>query len=206
MPKSNAWKNLERQVAEHFSGIRIHRGGDFSESLPDVVAPLQSFINIASEDLGLIVECKYRAKQPWIAMYKKMARTVSKLYNCTVLTKEMINPLTQMKDTFMVMDLSKVKDYYNAQSYVAKTFNLKKKVPDYLLSYYMQALEYNTNLDTLDKLQLLYYKASNDRTRPRFKSYRSIAVIGQKNDKVKLACFFRSDFQRIQDAQSDGQI
>jgi hypothetical protein len=49
---SHAWKDLERTVAGALGGKRMHRGGNFSESKPDVEHPLFS------------VECKFRKLLP----------------------------------------------------------------------------------------------------------------------------------------------
>lgn len=47
---SGNWKNLERKTAKILDGERNTRGGDFSQSLPDVEHP------------QLSIECKYRKK------------------------------------------------------------------------------------------------------------------------------------------------
>ena len=52
---SQAWKSLERQIARAIGGQRNKRGGDFSQSLPDV------------ESEALVIECKYRKSLPqWL--------------------------------------------------------------------------------------------------------------------------------------------
>lgn len=52
--QSRAWRDWERTVADALGGRRIVRL-DFFESAPDILVG----------DLGLIVEAKYRAKQPF---------------------------------------------------------------------------------------------------------------------------------------------
>lgn len=53
MPKqSEAWKSLERNTAKALGGERIKRGGDFSESAPDVLIPGHPEFRI---------DCKYRS-------------------------------------------------------------------------------------------------------------------------------------------------
>jgi hypothetical protein len=47
-----AWKRAERQAARALGGKRNSRGGDFSQSMPDVEHPLFS------------IECKYRKTLP----------------------------------------------------------------------------------------------------------------------------------------------
>jgi hypothetical protein len=51
---SQVWKNHERQTAKALGGKRNSRGGDFSQSKSDVEHSLFS------------VECKYRAKLPYL--------------------------------------------------------------------------------------------------------------------------------------------
>ncbi len=52
---SQAWKQLERDIAEALGGKRVLRGADFSESAVDVVIP--DFPNIK-------IDAKYRSS-PW---------------------------------------------------------------------------------------------------------------------------------------------
>lgn len=198
MPRSNAWKALEKTVAEGLNGIRIHRGGDFSESLPDVIAPLDSIITTAPYNYAIVVECKYRAKQPWIDLYKE---TLKKFKGKKFLSinKKMVNPLTNMDDEFIILPFSNLKEYFDNIS-ITISSNTKKKIPSYLLEYCSQSRTYINDLDIRDQVQLLYYKATKCRTRPPFVSYSSMAVIGQKNDKTRLACFFRSEFKNVLNA------
>jgi hypothetical protein len=58
---SEPWKILEGSVAKILGGVRIHRGADFSQSLPDVVAD----VAINNIKYRLIVECKYRNSVSW---------------------------------------------------------------------------------------------------------------------------------------------
>lgn len=52
MSRSQAWKSLERETAKMLDGKRVSRGGDFSQSLPDVW------------HVKYGIECKYRKTLP----------------------------------------------------------------------------------------------------------------------------------------------
>lgn len=56
MRQSQAWKNLERRVAEALGGKRIVRGNNFAVSDIDVKVP--DFPHLA-------IDAKYRRAQPW---------------------------------------------------------------------------------------------------------------------------------------------
>jgi hypothetical protein len=53
MPRSNAWKALEREAARELGGVRISRGADFSESDVDVNVKDYPFLK---------VDAKYRIR------------------------------------------------------------------------------------------------------------------------------------------------
>jgi len=197
MPRSTAWKNLEKTTAEILKGIRIHRGGDFSESLPDVIAPLDQTMTKAFPTVGLVAECKYRAKQPWINKYKNLMKGRHKDVKFLVLSLQIVNPITTFDDQFVIMPLANLKDWFDKRADMFQTVsNLKLKLPGYLKDYAEQSIKYISDLDIRDQVQLLYYKAVKDRARPPFETYRSIAVIAQKNDPVRLACFFAKQFDQ----------
>lgn len=65
---SQAWKGLEKHVAEVLGGTRILRGSNFSMSLPDVV------VDGPALDLprgtSIVVECKHSKNQPFIELLK----------------------------------------------------------------------------------------------------------------------------------------
>lgn len=191
--KSSAWKNLEKYSAEVFHGVRIHRGGDFSESLPDVIAPLDQIFPKAKPEQGLIVECKYRANQPWIDLYKKKLKT-KKSFTYLILKTDIVNPITDLKDFLYLMPIEFLSEFKPDSN---RIIYLDRSPPGYLLDYCSQPKNYIINPDIVDSLQLLYYKATKDRVRVPFKNFCSIAVIGQKNDRVRLACFFQSEMRFV---------
>jgi len=65
---SEAWKALERQVASILGGVRLHRGKDFSQELPDVVASWNS----PAGPIAIITECKLRSSLPWVRYVRNL--------------------------------------------------------------------------------------------------------------------------------------
>ena len=65
---SQAWKGLEKHVAEVLGGTRILRGSNFSMSLPDVVVDGQALGLPAGT--SIVVECKHSKNQPFIELLK----------------------------------------------------------------------------------------------------------------------------------------
>jgi hypothetical protein len=186
MPRSpTAWKALELLAAQTIGGIRIHRGGDFSESLPDVIAPTDYLFKSRPEEHAIVIECKYRASQPWIDLYKKLQKKEdNKIY---LQTEE-----PGASFIFLPLEEFKANNLFNLTK-----VHTNRVVPDYIRNAVRQSREYINDLDIRDSIQLLYYKATKDRKRPPFSTFSSIAVIGQKHDKLRLACFHRLEFESL---------
>lgn len=183
-------------MAELTNGVRIHRGGDFSESLPDVISPLNSIFPEVSEDHGLVLECKYRSNQPWINKYKSLKKKYPK-YEYLILKMNCFNSLTGMDDTMYIMPIELLKEFHTRSN---KIINLNIIPPTYLSDYCNQSRKYTNDPDIRDSIQLLYYKATKDRKRLPFRTFTSMAVIGQKHDRVRLVCFFQSEIKFLVNA------
>lgn len=66
---SHQWKAAERFIAKALEGHRIPRGANFSNSLPDIVAPANKTLARAQ---GLIfAESKYSKNNPWVDNVKE---------------------------------------------------------------------------------------------------------------------------------------
>ena len=65
--QSQAWKNLERAVAELFGGKRITRAGDYSQKDIDVEHPLLAF------------DAKYRSSLATWSWFKKLEKDIAKI-------------------------------------------------------------------------------------------------------------------------------
>jgi len=63
MRQSQAWKNLERSVAEALGGTRVLRGADFSES--DVDVKVDDFPLLA-------IDCKYRKSHAFHSLIEEI--------------------------------------------------------------------------------------------------------------------------------------
>lgn len=206
MPRSNAWKNLEKTVAAVLDGVRIHRGGDFSESLPDVIAPTESIFGLPGRTHAIVAECKYRAKHPWITKFKKLVRSTKQDNLVDYIEIPTVNSLTGIKDTMIIVSLDQFKDYFLKHRSLATPIRLTSDIPNYLHDYCSQSRSYINDLETRLTTQLLYYKLSKDLHRPKFESYSSIAVIGQRNDSLRLVVFYKSEFYRIVNASGSSKI
>lgn len=74
--QSQAWKDLERHVAKALTdaGVpaeRVLRGGDYSESAPDIVVPSMPWLKL---------DCKYRTAPTTMASRAKMLGEVKAKY------------------------------------------------------------------------------------------------------------------------------
>lgn len=202
MAKSSAWKNLEKKVATELNGIRIHRGGNFSESLPDVIAPTEQIFGIEGYTHAIVAECKYRQKQPWIKEYKKITKQRDPQYQVNYIEVPVTNIVTGMPDSIVLVSLEEFKDYFKYYKLINPIILKAKKIPGYLHEYCAQSRSYINDIEIRLSVQYLYYKHSKDITRPKFTSYSSIAVIGQKHDDVRLVIFYKSEFSKIINATS----
>lgn len=206
MPRSNAWKNLEKTVANVLGGVRIHRGGDFSESLPDVIAPTETIFGLPGRTHAIVAECKYRAKHPWISKFKKLVKINKQDSIVSYLEIPTTNLLTDMDDTMIIVSLDQFKDLFLKSRSLATPIRYSKDIPGYLHAYCSQSRSYINDLETRLTTQLLYYKLSKDLLRPKFESYSSIAVIGQRNDSLRLVVFYKSEFYKVVNASDSGKI
>ena len=204
MARSVAWKNLEKTVATVLGGVRIHRGGDFSESLPDVICSTERLFGLPGLTHAIVAECKYRQRQPWINAYKQLVKSCNLALPVYATRINTINPLTELEDKLILVSLDGFHKYFEHMNSLLNYIpNNIKTVPSYIQEYCIQPRLYINNLDIRYSLELLYKKAMKSRTIQKFESYSSISVLGQKNDKVRLVIFYESEFSKILNAKSN---
>lgn len=173
---SHSWKALERKVASFLGGNRIYRGDNFSESRPDVIAPIFN-LNPSLNKGTVLAECKYSRYQPWISNKTLIKSKFDKdVFICSnkngkeifVFFKlELINKVNYLDLFNKIHKLSKkqLKNYCDAN----------KNVGDVMLDYSLQAESYIT----------CDYVKQNNHGEP----YLPIVVLGKSNSPVKLAYF-----------------
>lgn len=192
-----AWKDLERTVAKKLGGYRIPRGGDFSESLPDVVADITKTFPLANKtDAAFLVECKYRQSQPWIDKYKELKRSAGFEQQPYCILKIPTKNVSDMDDNICMMPIDYLFDYFSVDNY-SRIITIDKDLPDYITSFVKQSYEYSIDLECRMKVHLYYWKLAKDSNKKKFNSFVSLVTLGQKNDKVRLAIFYESELLRI---------
>lgn len=196
-----AWKDLERTVAKKFGGYRIPRGGDFSESLPDVVADVTKLFPLANKvDAAFVVECKYRQHQPWISKYKSIKKEEFPSAEYCILKFPVTNAIG-MQDNICMMPVDYVFNFFsfNSPGHQRIVSNI---LPDYILDYCNQSYNYALDIEYRMRVHLYYWKLCKDQVKKKFNSFIPLVVIGQKNDKVRLAIFYESELLRIRSFSS----
>lgn len=132
---SQAWKGLEKHVAEVLGGTRILRGSNFSMSLPDVVVDGQALGLPAGT--SIVVECKHSKNQPFIELFKNSFK------------KDSMVLISGGKDTsgcFVFWDLKDTKEVLNdfrSGINPADITEQLKTIPQYIRDNLIQAEGYN---------------------------------------------------------------
>lgn len=103
MKQKDAWKVLERHVADVLGGKRITRGGDFSQSLPDVD---HSFFSI---------ECKYRS-----AAFKQIYDYIEQAAKYDKGKKPLVVIRRKGRKALAVIDLDTLADLYYTRAVKTK--------------------------------------------------------------------------------------
>lgn len=175
---SNGWKALERKSAALLGGRRIYRGDNFSESRPDVIAPLSNIFPIKKEGT-VIAECKYSVYQPWITN-KTIAKSFIDQDNYIFSASS-----KDLKQIFIFFRLNLINglDCYRAFSYIKKISKksirahciINKNVSNNMVKHSLQCEEYIT----------CDYVKDNNHGEPYF----PLVILGKKNSPVKLAYF-----------------
>lgn len=128
MAQSQAWKRLELYVAKFFGGKRRHRGGDFSQSMPDVVAPSKPVFGIEGT---VVAECKYSNNQPWVTYFEKAIKAGNDcpLFLVNGDDKKFIFWLLDDTELLLTSAFKNIKE-------------IKRKASGYIEEYYNQCLGY----------------------------------------------------------------
>ena len=175
---SSSWKSHERKCASLLGGKRIYRGDNFSESRPDIIAPISGLF--PSLDSGTIIgECKYSIYQPWItnkAIVKEFFD--KKLHIFFSSDKNFTEKFLFFRlDKIEVLDYTRV--FYSVKNLSKKEINTycnpNKNVSNGMVSHFKQCEDYIKSDYVLD----------NNHGVP----YLPIVILGKKNSAVRLAYF-----------------
>ena len=192
-----AWKDLERTVAKKLGGYRIPRGGDFSESLPDVISDVCNLFPLANKiPAGFLVECKYRQSQPWIDKYKELKKSSGFDLQPYVILKVPAKNASGMDDNICFMPIDYLFDYFAPEN-SGRTITINKELPTYITDFVRQSYEYSIDIECRMRVHLYYWKLAKDQSKKKFNTFVSLVALGQKNDKVRLAIFYESELLRI---------
>lgn len=142
-----AWKDLERTVATHFGTTRRTRGDNFGRSDVEVKASLSEWLSLPYEDVGIVVECKYRKKHEIIKQLEKkdpgigiFIGVIGEYILCWLDDFDKVFNLVIQPDTFsgqwtvVSTPLQVINDY--------SIVHISEKAPDYLDKYLDQSREY----------------------------------------------------------------
>lgn len=136
MPKqSQAWKALERYTAEFFGGQRQHRGANFSQSMPDVIAPSEPVFGV---DGCVLAECKYSKNQPWVDFFVKELKAGAK-YPLFLVKGELDIYLFWLLQDSSILTTKRIKD----------ACLIARSMPGYLEEYYTQSAGYTKSNNDL---------------------------------------------------------
>lgn len=128
---SQQWKAAERFIAKALGGNRIPRGANFSNSLPDIVAPANA--SLARAEGLIFAESKYSKNNPWVTNMEKKYLTD----NAVVKFVDEAN-----KKEFLFFELADITKLSNpAIIRTAKTFYFNR-FPNYILEHFEQSKSY----------------------------------------------------------------
>jgi hypothetical protein len=140
-----AWKDLERTVAAHFNTSRRTRGDNFGRSDVEVKATLKEWLGEPwTNELGIVVECKYRQKHEIIKHLEKHDPGIG--ISIGVIGEYILCWLEDFEEVFNFVVCSEyVSEHRRTPLQVVNDFSIvhiSKKAPDYLDKYLTQSREY----------------------------------------------------------------
>lgn len=128
---SHQWKAAERFIAKALGGHRIPRGANFSNSLPDIVAPANATLARAQ---GLIfAESKYSQNNPWVDNVKEKYLTDHSVV-------KFIDDST--KKHYLFFELRDITKLSNPKIISTATPFYFTKFPKYILEHFDQSKDY----------------------------------------------------------------
>tara|TARA_R110002074_G_scaffold402324_1_gene607115 strand:- start:175354 stop:175923 length:570 start_codon:yes stop_codon:yes gene_type:complete len=123
---SQAWKGHERYVAKALTGHRIPRGADFSDRLPDVIAPAAN--TLARAHGAIFAECKYSQSNPWVSYIEEQ-------YDGKLLKAG------EGEDTIVLFELEDIRLLSDPTRWSRAT-QVDRKVPQYMYDHIEQSKGY----------------------------------------------------------------
>lgn len=181
---SQAWKGLERHVAKALQGQRIPRGADFSDKLPDVIAP--SALSIARTDGAIFAECKHSKSNPWIPYIEEVY--TGKLLTAGAEDNKII--LFDLQDIHLLSDPTR----WN------RAISVSRKVPQYMLDHIDQSRGYISKCMSDIVLKAVIFKMTG---LSKIHASLPIVVMAQKHKSFRLAYVSLKDLLSFYIAQDD---
>ena len=187
-----AWKSLERTVAKSLSGHRMTRGGDFSESLPDVVSRVH---NKLDQEALVFAECKYRAKQPFI---RKMMEDLEPDENIFV----RYNAFTYegIRSTTDIMLLEHLGEYlYDATPFTSRYYK-DATIPGYVNKWMQQSVEYTKSAISIREVHFALWRNDHRTLLSDFPIYNRalpVLVLAERNNKNRIALIDQNQLQKF---------
>lgn len=194
------WKILEKTVAKELQGYRIHRGGDFSESAPDVLATMKPGLSTFGLDISkevsdkilIVVECKYRQSQPWINYYNSIIEE-QKLSYYPILSLKYTHPITNAATNLL---FGEYKDFF-CNLVKREPIKVDREIPGYIDDYYRQVCEQVYTEELRMKFIFKYILMAKADLDLRSKYNIPVVVMAKANAKIKLAMLAEHDLQPL---------
>ena len=181
MVRSQQWKEHERRTAKALQGVRIPRGANFSDSLPDVVANAKGILARAE---GIIyAECKYSINNPWVDY-------ISSIYDNKLLRIDNLI-FFSLEDIWLLSDPTRVGKSKKVT---------KKKIPKYLRDYLEQSKKY-IDLVSRDPILKLIIATKSNCTKTHINL--PIVCVGKRYNSFKLTYTGIDDILNFYQLQND---
>jgi hypothetical protein len=170
------------------------RGGDFSESLPDVVSYV---LNKSGEDSLIFAECKYRANQPFIK--KIMMHLVPKEHRCVRYEAVTYEGLKYNTDIVLLEHL----DLYLARPEGTKFTQSYQKdvtIPGYVNKWMQQSVEYTKSAISIREVHFALWRNDHRTLLSDFPIYNSVLpvlVLAERNNKNRIALIDQNQLQKF---------
>lgn len=149
---SDAWKNHERKVAEHFGVKRRVRGADFGQMDIEILVDPGEYLYFDSKanTVPIFVECKYRKSLGIVDLFKEHYKNTHKAIPILKIGTYLFCDLDDFPFLYHWIESIYINDTQNIM-HLALFFNIKTlniKLPNYISEYINQAKSYRTKIST----------------------------------------------------------
>jgi len=148
---SQAWKHHEREVAKYFATQRRLRGGDFSQSDVEVLAPVSQWLQDDTQPGMVLVECKYSSTNQLPVKFRKACEGVEDGKIPVVRYGDyLLCYLEDFEAVYLDMIVSEISDEYLAQNF--SLLRINGRHPKYLADFREQANDYAEDIRDRDAI------------------------------------------------------